>query len=222
MSDAHSQHLQIAFDPDFDFYNNVRKLKSYHEECIKLLSDIEKRDLQEVKDKFESGEILLPKRPVYGLLKMLELIPAKNNDLEKLHSKLVRLLVPNYDVSDLVLPDKKDHKAVFTFLTKCSDSIKKYQAKQFFISAAFGLYLEIYFKKFNSGLNEESWNHHVKKHFKISESYARNLRLVGKMVDSYPKLQKLALSFRDFIKMRTQIKKLLEVEEYNQFWKNKE
>lgn len=219
---SQSKYLQIAFDPQFEFYNNVRKLKSYHEECIKVLSAVEESDLEEMKDKFAAGEILIPKRPIYGLAKLLELIPSKSPNLEKLHSKLVSLLVSNFDTSDFVLPDKKDGKAVFSFLTKCSDIIKKQKAKQFFIYAAFGLYLEIHFKNFNKDVNESSWSQHVKNSFKISESHARDLRMVGKLVDTYPKLQNLSIAFRDFKKLRKQIQRLMETEEYKMFWKGEE
>lgn len=98
--------------------------------------------------------------------------------------------------------------------------IKKQKAKQFFIYAAFGLYLEIYFQNFNNDVNELGWGKHIKKHFKFSESLkARDLRIVGKLVDTYPNLQNLSIAFRDFKKLRKEIQTLMEIEEYNTFWK---
>ncbi len=61
----------------------------------------------------------------------------------------------------------------------------------------------------------------VMKCFKLSASYARNLRSVGKLVEAYPKFRKLAISARDFVKMKKQITKMLEVDEYREFWKGK-
>lgn len=55
--------MKIAFDPEFEFYDKVKILKSYHEDCVKFLSVVEDSDLQDVKDKCASGEMLLPKRP---------------------------------------------------------------------------------------------------------------------------------------------------------------
>lgn len=123
---------------------------------------------------------------------------------------------------DPVLPDKKDIKAIFTFLSTCSDSRKKYQAKHFFVHAVFGLFLDICYKDFYKNNNDESWEKHIKKHFKISESHSRNLRSVGRLVDTYTKLQKLSITFRDFIKLKKPLIRMKEIEEYKLFWKSKQ
>lgn len=219
---SHSKYMRIAFDEEIDFMDEVLKLKVYHQKCLSVISDIENGDVQDVKDKCASGEILLPKRPTCSLAKLLEITPCKNNNLEKLNSKLIDLLVQNFEVSDLTLPNKSDEKAVFSFLTKCSSTIKKYKAKQFFLCAAFGLYLDIYFTSFNKSVKEESWGAHIKKHFKISESHGRNLRMVGKLVNTHPKLQKLSITFREFVKMRKQITNLMDDEKYKSFWQSSE
>lgn len=55
--------MRIAFDEEFDFMDEVFKLKVYHQKRLSVISDIENGDEQDVKDKCASGKILLPKRP---------------------------------------------------------------------------------------------------------------------------------------------------------------
>lgn len=212
--------LKIAFDSEFDFYNEVRNLKMYHEECVKVLSDIEQLDHNEVKDKFASGEIIIPKRPRYGLAKLLELSPKNEINLEKLHAKLINLLVYDFQVSDNPLPNTKDMNSIYSFLTQCYDNLKKCQAKNFHMYAVFGRYLDIYKQNFFATNNEDSWGTFLKKHFKISESYAKNTISVGRFVNKYPKFQYLSISIRQFMKLKKSVIQLVENDKYKSFWKD--
>lgn len=226
---SHSKYLKIAYDPEFEFYDEVHKLKTYHEQSINVIRVIEDSDLSDVREKLEFGDISIPKRPKFSLKKLIELSTKSTScDVsKKLHKRLCGLLVENLDLknSDNLLgqlPDKKDTQAVFTFLTKFKDIFKKQQAKLFYLNAVCGLYLELYFRDFKKRESDESWGTHIKSNFSISESYARNLRSVGKLVNNYPKLQKLSLTFKEFMKLKKNLLEMLEVDEYANFWKTKE
>lgn len=43
---SQSHYLKIAFDEDFDFQEQVKKLKRYHEDCVVLLRELEESGLE--------------------------------------------------------------------------------------------------------------------------------------------------------------------------------
>lgn len=215
-------YLKLTFDPEIDFIDEVHKLKVYHQKCLDVISVIESSDLSDVREKVEKAEIIIPKRPRIGLLKLLELTSTSTFTSEKFHIQLKKLLVVDLNLTEPKLPEKHDIPNVFNFLTTCHSVLKKYQAKCFHMCAVYGLFLDIYYKDFHKTNINETWKVHIKEHFKLSESHARNLRAVGNLVNKYPKLQKLSVTFKDFLKMKKRIIELLQVEEYSSFWKASE
>lgn len=77
--------MRIAFDKEFDFMDEVFKLKEYYQKCFNVVSDIENGDVQDVNDKCASGEIFLPTRLTYSFAKLLKINPCKNKNLKKLN-----------------------------------------------------------------------------------------------------------------------------------------
>lgn len=217
-----TSYLQIEHDPDFDFHIELHKLKKYYSECLGLINIIENSDISDVREKVENNELIIPKRPRYGIKKLLNFNTTQTDCDAKLHGKLVSLLVSDLKFEEAKLPDKQNITEIFKFLTTCSESIKKHQAKNFYSNAVFGIFLDIYYKDFHLKNTEETWGNHVKKCFKISESHSRNLRSLGRLVDTYPKLQNLSISIREFTKLKKRIVKMLKNEEYGVFWKNKQ
>lgn len=103
------------------------------------------------------------------------------DDPHKLHKKLVSLLVEDLEVCEQVLPSKSDKEGIYQYLTSCSKNLKKYKAKHFNRYAVYGRYQDIYRTTFYAQDSEDSWKFHVKKHFGISEGYAKNLMSVGRL-----------------------------------------
>lgn len=50
--------LHIVFDPDFKYFNDIKKLKAYHEDCLKVLNVIQESDADLVNEKIKEVELL--------------------------------------------------------------------------------------------------------------------------------------------------------------------
>lgn len=207
---------------DIDIYTNIEELHIYHKKMLQVITDIRNMDIEEIKKKISDSEIVIPSKPKSELCNILKVISNKyigkkektNSDI---HCYLVKLLVPNIKIEDIKLPNVNSNSDIFKFLLKYDLTIKKHSAYSFYLNAAFGYYLDIYFNNFNN--KNILWKDHIKREFNISDSHGRKLRIVGKLVYKYPKLKLLNISFTSFYKLHLKIEKMLEDSEFNEFWK---
>lgn len=211
--------MRIAFDEDFDQHIDLVALKKYHCDSLKVCEKIEEQGEDKVREQVINSELLIPIRPK-TTLKKLVIDPQKiSRKPEKLHSHLQRLLVTDFDSLTPTPPNEQSKTDVYNFLRSSNFIIKKRQAKIFWLSAAFGYFLESYFKNyFMSSDDEKPWHLYIKEHFDVTERYERSLRIVGKIVNQYPKLKKLAITVKDFLKLKTDIEEMLEWDEYRKYW----
>lgn len=186
---------------------------------MKVCELIEDCGVESVREKCINSEIVIPKRPKTTLKKLI--INIQNNNKmkpEKVHANLIKLLVYDYNMIELTYPDETNKHEVYKFLASCNLNIRKKQANTFDLCVAFGHYLDVYFTKFQTEENEKPWQIFIKENFGISESYGRKLRVIAKFVNKYPKLRKLSISIREFLKLKPDISNMLKEEDYMKYW----
>lgn len=217
-------YYKLTFDEDVDFYTQLEELNIYHKKMLEVITVIRDMDIEEIKKKISDCEIVIPTKPKSELCNILKFNSnqhigkkeTRNNS--DIHSYLVKLLVPNIKIEDIKLPNAQSSSDIFTFLRKYDLTIKKHSAYSFYLNSAFGYYLDVYFNNYFKNKNIP-WKKHIKQEFNISESHGRKLRTVGKLVDKYPTLKLLNISFTTFYKLHPKIEKMLEDPEYNEFWR---
>lgn len=214
-----SKFYKITHSEEIALCEDLKDIREYHEQCLKLCVLVEKEGLDSVSEQVKSSVLDIPKQPKIGLRSLLMKSPKQVNKPEKLHQCLKRLLVSDFDAEELNFPDVKNRDEVFNFLSAINQGIKKRQANNFCMSVAFGYYLNIYYEYHYKCLDDEMpWHVYIKEHFGVSESYGRKLRGIAKLVDKYPKLKYLSITIKDFLKMKTEISKMMLQNEYKHFW----
>lgn len=213
--------MRIAFDPEIDSHIALIDLKKFFTDSLKVCEMVEQFGVEEVREKITNSEIVLPDQPKITLKKIVLDIQKSIKHPEKLNKYLLKLLVHDHDVpKHMQYPDEKDNAAIYRFLCSCNQIIKKKQAATFCLSVEFGHYLQLYFENFQTLDEVKPWNVYIKEHFGVSESYSRRLRIISKVANQYPKLKKLCISTKEFLKIKNDILNMLKVEKYQVYWKS--
>lgn len=210
---------KLTFGEDIDYYNHLEEITIYHKKMVEVLETVKDMGIEELQKTFSDGDLVLPRKPKYdlpGIIKTFHNKEEKVINIHKLHSKLLNMLQVTIDIPTFILPKNDDD--ILEFLTLHNQTILKSQAKLFHIQCAYGFYLDEYYKIFKTK-NPKKWKTYIKAKFNITDGYARKLRSIGVLVNKYPKLSQLAISFKSFIYLKKQIEEMLKNEEYATFWK---
>lgn len=212
---------RITYGEDIDFYTSVENIKIYCEQTLKTIDLIRDMDVEDITKNINEGKIVIPMKPK----KLLDtLIASKNKKhstpktFEEIHKYLLKHLQTNININAINFPSENNLEEIKIFLKTYNITIKKSKAFTFYLHSAFGYFLDIFFNQYTTNNKDKPWKDFIKKHFNISDGHGRKLRIIGRLVSKYPKLKLLSIKFEDFWKIHIDVEKMINHEDYKQFW----
>lgn len=211
--------MDLEFEDDIS--SEINELHDYYLKCIDIIKRIDKLDEIFIKDMVDKGELVIPKKPKKDLSDILKCVKRKKTvkNIDEVHSFLVKLLLTKNTNCDVVFPNVSDMTNIYQFLSTYNLTIKKNKAYTFYIKIKYGYYLDAYFNNYKD--KNIPWKKHIKSCFNITDSYGRKLRSIGVLAHKFPKFQKLSITIEDFWKIYTDVKRMLDCEDYASFWSEK-
>ena len=167
----------------------------------------------------------MPKRPKTGLREIYGKRAKKVETPAELH----QYLIDNFaDVSStitrevFVLQDTTSYEEMILQLNRGVRNIRRQEAQTLLFYITFGHFLEKCKRWFEDQkkqqLIEGTWAKWLEQQSGYSDIHARKLRQISGPLFGYPMFFKVGLPFRTIYSKKEQIKRMLDIEEYRQYW----
>lgn len=201
-------------------------LHNYYTESLVLLN-VCSNNYHEARSKIALKEWIIPKKPKFDIEDFLQLKNKKVKSVLQsgcdLHSYLKKLLIYDIQRQPIRYPQITDFDNLLKCLIELKTEMQLDKLESFKNAAMFGYYMEMFYFEFKKQEIKINWQEYIKFNFKISDTWCRQLRCIGRTCRDFPRLQHLSIRVSEFIKRKDQIMDLLYNEQFKEeqiFWKS--
>lgn len=192
--------------------NIIKEHQDYHKDMLEYLRNLVKNGPTEFEPKKPTSKLPIP------LIKKPRLIGGE------LHKYLVEnLLSPTAAGQEPPLPKVETSESMNNYLKDCAIYEKIVDKHCVGFHARFGQVLEKVYgywrEEYAKGLIYKSWKEWLKEKFGIDDRNARKKREIAELINNFPRLQHLGISFTELYSRKKDIKAMLGAHpEYRQYW----